>query len=113
MTGSDKDDILLKQVKQHLNESVEQLDAATLSQLNQARQQALQLRRVTWSWPKPVMALGATAAMLTLTVSLLWTPTMQNSLAMEDLPMLTASEDMELYQELEFYQWLTDEAQNG
>lgn len=113
MSKHDKDDELLTQIRQHLDESSDHLDAATLSRLNQARQQAQQVGQATRRWPKPVMALGATAASVTLMVSLLWTPVAHNSLVMEDLPMLTASEDLELYQELEFYEWLADEAQHG
>ncbi|MDH5179078.1 MAG: DUF3619 family protein [Gammaproteobacteria bacterium] len=114
MSQQDNDKQLLQQITQQLDDSVEHLDAATLSRLNQARQQALQQGKRKRFGLTPLLAMGsATTAAVVLTVSIVWVPTATNSLAMEDLPMLVAGEELEMFQDLEFYQWLADETRHG
>jgi hypothetical protein len=98
-------------IRQQLDDSARDLDATTLSRLNRARQAALQAaRRPTprpWLWP----ALFATAASLALAV-VVWPrvlpPTAPPTAvaAPEDFPMLAGEEQLDLYQELDFYAWL-------
>ena len=107
-------DKLLEQIKQQLDASADHLDAATQSRLTQIRSQVLASGvKSKWSWQMPVMALGSTAAVAALTVSILWAPDSMQQTSLEDLPLLTANDAFELIEEVEFYQWLADESQRG
>jgi hypothetical protein len=119
---------LSERIRRRLDEDVANLDSATLSHLRQARQHALSTatqsrrprQRARWlldastgDWLVPAGAFAsivATAFALTLTVA-----EPENGLAreVEDLDLLTAGEELELYENLEFYQWLEDRGQTG
>ncbi len=103
--------------RQMLDDSVEHLDAATLSRLNQVRQQALEsksgffLNLPVWS------ALATTAAVVLLVVMLTpqqsdMSPGLTSSTDLEILAMAD-SEVLEFYEELEFYEWLDYVEQTG
>ena len=96
-----------------LDESVEHLDAATLSRLNQARQQALEAAsRHTHAggrwWAIPASALAA--AFL---AAVIWWPGPAvdgtPALPIEDMEILVTADSLEMLEELEFFMWL-DEA---
>jgi hypothetical protein len=120
----DRDDAELeRQVRNVFKASVDGLDAATLSRLNRARQQALEAaadhKRSGWGWTAWA-PIGALAASVLAAVLLLRTPsetgapaqaaaTPTNALAPQDpLELLTAGEDLDLATEadLEFYAWV-------
>ncbi len=124
-----QDDRLIERIRRRLDESVAELDEATLSRLAQARQRALSAepghsrRARRWirslavrpasDWLVPAGALAsvvATVLALALTVS-----EPENGLArqVEDLDLLSAGEELELYENLEFYQWLDEREQTG
>ncbi len=100
-------------VKQQLDESVDQLDAATLSKLNQARQFALSQktkRRPTYfTW---LTGLVSTVAVAMLVISIIPhspEPVMPIFATEQwDILAVTNEEELDLYSELEFYQWLDD-----
>jgi len=110
----------LEPIKRELDASARDLDAATLSRLNQARQRALaevtRAPRQRWTW----MALAG-AASLAMAVFLL--PTLRNSTALapaplaigevEDLDLLTSEDQFALYSDLEFYAWLESQDAGG
>jgi anti-sigma-K factor RskA len=129
----------LADVRARLDESARDLDAATLSRLNQARQAALAAARprAPW-WRFAPWIVGATAtAALALAVGLALTlPGSPESavvtvaasvdaagpdvadldasgLEVADLDMLAAPDDLALYEDMEFYAWLDDEAALG
>lgn len=103
-----------------LREANEQLDAATVSRLNQARQSAIaQLEPPRAAFDNRWIPVGALAASV-LVATALWlghepeTPesnpfaeTMADQ--MEDLDILMSDEDFELYDDLEFFSWLGSE----
>ena len=106
------DSAWLAPIRTHLDASARDLDAHTLSRLNRARQQALQMidqrapRR--WHW----LAL-ASAASIALALMLL--PSRQGPLPLavpmveanvEDFQLLTSEESLALYSDLDFYAWL-------
>lgn len=102
-----------ERARQLLDESVEHLDAATLSRLNQARQQALEAatRHKRWgrgSWLVP--AGGLAAAFL---AAVIWWPQATMDVApvppVEDLEILVSADSLEMLEDLEFFMWL-DEA---
>lgn len=96
-----------------LDESVEHLDAATLSRLNQARQQALEAAEhrahVRWAW-WGVPAGGVAAAFL---AAVIWwpRPAVDGTPAppIEDMEILVNADSLEMLEDLEFFMWL-DEA---
>ena len=99
-----------------LDESARDLDAATLSRLNRARQTALQLAKPrTRPWLLPALA-SACAVLLGVAV---WFPhrgadTASNA-AVTDTGTADAGGDeasVEFYQNLEFYAWLDAQARN-
>ena len=99
-----------------LEQANEQLDAATLSRLNRARQLALteleSTHTVNGSRWLPAGALAASVVVATV----LWlgrdpgtTDTNQIAEQFEDLDILLSDEDFELYDDLEFFSWLGNE----
>lgn len=104
----------LQHTREQLDDSVNSLDAATLSRLNQARQKALNTPR-----PNFFLATGTGAVFASFTVAvlivLLWTtmssPPREQQLAQqyEDIDMLTSDADLDLLEDLEFVSWLIEE----
>ena len=116
------------QAKQTLDESAQNLDAATLSRLNRARQRALETSRPRRlrSWFVPAGL--ASACAVALAVAVVWhrptavpagapdpfiaAPTaMGNPFAGNDLDLVSSDDGIEFYQDLDFYAWL--DAQGG
>ncbi len=127
-TSRDNDAQLIERVRRRLDEDVDRLDSAALSRLEQARRLALaalaQPQRPwwhrTWLAGRPagdwLVPAGAFASVLATAVALtLMVVEPGNGLAREadDLELLTAGEELELYENLEFYQWLQDREQTG
>jgi hypothetical protein len=124
----DLDAQLVAHIRRRLDEDVEGLDDATLSRLERARRLALTAavgpRRRGWrpgrlsqrpagDWLVPAGAFAsivATAVALSLLVA---EPGNGGAHAEADLELLTAGEELELYENLEFYQWLRDREQTG
>jgi len=120
MTDDNKEQAFLKAAKKTLDESLDTIDAATLTRLRAARRAAMtqsgpppwRLWRNAWA---PAGALTAVALVAVTAVSL-WNAGMQDPvvpLAWEEAPILGSADDLEFYQELEFYYWLQDEQKLG
>lgn len=129
-----EDQVFLDKAKSVLDENVDDLDTDTLARLRQARQQALDstsgkantkwassaggqlvaaTSRATWILPAGGLAVAATVAVLTVNV---WTTKPIESeitVAFNDIDLLTSSESLEFYEELEFYAWLDEHDANG
>lgn len=118
------EELFLTAAKSTLDDSVEQLDAETRSRLTQIRQQAIEAAtnpptaRLS-RWLVPAGGGMAAAAALLLAVAL--GPDQQSSpqlqqpepmAVLEDIQILTDSEEIEFYQNLEFYEWLAAREQN-
>jgi len=110
MAETPKDEPWLANVVQHLDTTARDLDAPTLSRLNRARQAALsELKPVRASFWRflPVLA---TAGALALAIGIVWrapTPTeVAPQTPVEDFVMLSEGEQIDLYDDLEFYAWL-------
>lgn len=117
MTNKDKQQIdeqlLLSAAKQTLEDSVKNIDAETLERLSAIRLQTLaaassrKTRGTSWLMP----AGGFVTAAALVAAVMLWTaePVVQETTpvaVIEDLNILTDSEEIDFYQDLEFYQWL-------
>ncbi len=100
--------------REALDQSVEYMDAHTLSRLNQARQQALEesSRSAVWSGWLPLTAAGCAA--LALAVALPMTTPVEQPVEDMTLPLLAdeanmaALEDAELLEDLDMMLWLVD-----
>lgn len=110
MTGDlEEETTVLVKARQVLDRSVQDLDPRTLSRLRQARRSALAssakpgLRLVWAGWV-------ATAAAVFLVAGLwMFQPARQvPGPALEELELLTSSENLDFYDELEFYGWLAE-----
>lgn len=107
------------QARSLLEASTQELDAATLSRLNRARQRALAAaapQRSAWQWPRRL----AVAASLLLAAVIWWPEAAQDpaatgasTLSPEDAELL-ADGEFEMTDDLEFYAWLdADGEHNG
>ncbi|QBB69174.1 hypothetical protein ELE36_01605 [Pseudolysobacter antarcticus] len=120
------DFVWIAQATTALDESARDLDAATLSRLNRVRQAALQQKRSRRvSWMLPAGLAGACAMVLAIGV---WhgavrepaLPTLPNaelvhsvnwSNGADDLELVANEDNIELYQDLDFYAWLDTQNQ--
>jgi hypothetical protein len=103
-------DTFEKGLKQAFDESVDALDAATLSRLNRGRHAALaELQRPRHQWSRWVPATGAVAAIL-VAVVVLQSPTAIDDIAavnsVTDMEILLGEDSIEMLEDLEFYSWL-------
>jgi len=106
-----KDDRLIENIRQQLDQSLGSLDESTLSKLKQARYQAVerqQRKRSHWFF---YWGSVPAAGLLLLAMVLNW-PMVTHpdpELGFDQLSILTATEPLEFYQEeIEFYEWLSD-----
>lgn len=110
MTNDSKTNSTVKKV---LDTGTDALDSSTLARLRQVRREALQQspdRGVRW-W-MPVSALGATAAAVLVATWLTTTVAPQaNVEGIEDIEILASADNTDLYEQMDFYEWL--ESQQG
>lgn len=99
-----------------LDQSADALDAATLSRLNRARQAALaQRHRATW----PIWmggGLGACALALVVAFGVAQRTPLQSPVAIDaasDADAVAADDNLDLYENLDFYAWLDAQQQDG
>jgi hypothetical protein len=111
--SDDSDAAVQARFKALLDDSLQDIDAATLSRLNQARQRALDLRqsRRATGWGRPALGLALASALMLLLVPDRNTPPADNSvpatsLSPLEIALLGDAEDLELVENLEFYAWL-------
>lgn len=103
---------LAEQAKALFDDSVEQLDAATLSRLNQGRQQALQEIRDTGSggeWARWVPAGGVAAAAVVAVVVWQGVPVEHSAPAAgtaTDFEIMLSEDSLDMLEDLEFYSWM-------
>ena len=90
--------------------SVDKLDAATLSMLNQGRQRALEAARSPRNveWMRWAPAAGVATAVLIAVMVTLPEPGPVDVMpeAMTDMEILLGEDSIDMYEDLEFYSWL-------
>lgn len=106
---------LIARTKQVLDDSVVGLDQVTVLRLQRARMAALSARPVL---KRRWIGVGGLAmASVAALVILLWTkqpaPERQHIPPLEDMELMMSAENVELAQDLEFYDWLADVDQTG
>lgn len=91
------------------------LDAATLRDLRLARHKALEsLQKPRRLWqPLGLAATAATVGVVAIGLYVMQPKAPLTVHSMEDMTLLSAGEDFDLYENLEFYQWLELEKRNG
>ena len=124
---SEDQDKLVNRIKQQLDQQSEELDGETLSRLRQARARALEAgERKGFNWlglPGGAVALASVAVLAvvlrlalptatTVEMAQVTDPGPNHAQVLDDLELLAAAEDLEFYEEIEFYYWLeTQDAQ--
>lgn len=100
----------LESIRSRLDEGLEHLDAATLSRLRQAREQALaqryKKRRAVWLIPAGA---AVAASILVALIINQPKPAPEPDYLFDELEMLSAFDELDLYEDLEFYAWLADD----
>ncbi|MCG8487830.1 MAG: hypothetical protein MI756_10220 [Chromatiales bacterium] len=122
------DEAFLSEVKQQLQKSSDELDELTLAKLGAVRRRAVEAAsRPAVFRLGNVLSLGRggmailmlAGVLLIASVVLLKTayPPVQQQLQpitlLEDMELLGAAEELEFYQELDFYLWVADEQDSG
>lgn len=105
------DEQLAHDAKQAFDQSVDGLDAATLSRLNRGRQAALaEARQPVRQWLRWMPATGVAAAVLLVLVTQQGPGDVEVIAApAPDLEILLSEDSIEMLEELEFYSWLGTE----
>jgi hypothetical protein len=104
------DEAFDKKAKAVFDESVEELDAATLSKLNRGRHAALaELHRPAQQWSRWMPVTGVAAAVL-IAVMVMQSPTAVDDAALStaatDMEILLGEDSIEMLEDLEFYSWI-------
>lgn len=100
--------------KSLFDDSVEQLDAATLSRLNQGRQKALQETQTAGpagQWARWVPAGGLAAAAVVAVVVWQGAPVEKNTPAAgiaTDFEIILSEDSLDMLEDLEFYSWMDE-----
>ena len=113
--NNDHESVFVEKVRRTLDDSVENLDAKTLSQLTEARHRALEeleskpslLQRPFWF---SLAGLATATVVVVLAIFLARNPSgSEYYSAIEDVEILVASENPEFFADMEFYAWLAEE----
>jgi len=113
----DEDDIFIKKTTSLLDDASENLDDKTRARLRQARRQALESAAdhtpFNWMFPAGGFVGVATVAIVTLSI---WTanPVEEEFTdALSDIELLTSTESLAFYEDLEVYAWLDEKDAKG
>lgn len=105
------DDDFLKQINKALDQQTDELDAESLSRLNQARQTAIQQTgrqpfRLNWL---PTTGLAAAVIMGMLFMFKAEDMNVIQQGDVDEIELIASSDQLELFEQLDFYLWLLDE----
>jgi len=111
------EDEFLQKSRQLLDESAQQLDAHTLSRLNQARQRAIDSRLHSRRFGLAIPATATAVVTIAVVSGWLWMPhspvPQQPQIAMEDMEIISSDTELELLEDLDFIAWLAEEDHAG
>ena len=102
---------LQESVVELLNESIDHLDAHTLSRLNQARHRALALAEKPRLFNPQWLKVATFAVLLAAVINgwLFFSTSNIQQMNTDDFEMIVANEDFELLQDLDFVAWMIEE----
>ena len=110
--NDERDKAVQQQIRAGLETQLDDLDANVTARLSAARHRALDQLKTRPRW-QPVTG-WAVAATLVVAVSLWWQQAPRgNGISAEDFEMLVSGDGIELYEDLEFYEWLASENNAG
>lgn len=115
MTDDDAKQEFVEDIRHILDSSVDDVDAVTRARLAAARRAALAPTRHPPGWLVPAAAAASFAVALVVGVAL-WPEQGshdESALAIEALPVLGGPDELDLYENLEFYQWLAEDQRVG
>jgi hypothetical protein len=108
MTDQKTEQQFIDAVRHRFDQSVDQLDANTLSALNSIRNIAMESGGEKHRY-RSLLPVGAmVAAAVAIVVFTLVKPAPSSPFVTEDIEMFSSSEEIEFYENLEFYQWLEE-----
>lgn len=112
-TPTPQDDKFLAEAKRVLDQSIQALDPDKTNDLQRARIHALEkgMRRrplAAWTWVSGLAV--ASVAILAMVFLLNRQETSNQHPMLEDLELMTSTENVELSEDLEFYDWLAESA---
>lgn len=106
-------DELLDRISSALDAAADDVDAATRTRLRAIRREALASADSPQkaAWWVPLGSLATVATLAVMTVTLLGTVPDENDFMppLEDIALLSDKEELEFYEELDFYLWLDSE----
>ncbi len=105
---SKENDKLENHTRQTLDNSVDELDAATLSRIRQVRARAMEKaegKSINW-FGVTSGALATASVMVFAVIILMRSETLPQTVPVDDIELISSSESFEFYEDLEFYQWL-------
>ena len=113
MTEMQKDKFM-RQVLDQLDAGVRDMDGATVSRLRQARAAAIEkgLSGKVRPWLGWAISGAALAPVIVLSVILLLQPSTRmpsEALAIEDINILVEQDEVDFFEELEFYRWMNSQ----
>ncbi len=103
------DEEFAREAKTQFDASVEKLDGATLSTLNQSRHKALaELQARPAHWLRWVPAAGMATAALVVAMVILPDPAIDQAMPADvmDMEILLGEDSIEMLEDLEFYEWI-------
>ena len=104
---NESDEKFVNKAKGLFDESVDRLDAGTLSALNRSRHEALKEAREQRSpWLRWAPALGVTAAVVGAVMLALPQPDLVETVPPDDMDILLGEDSIEMLEDLEFYAWM-------
>ncbi len=110
MTNKDKQSDISQHAKKAFDQQVESLNSDTSQRLREARNIALSKReKSVWLSKKWLTGAGAGLAIASVLAFMIVPQLTASKLSpLEDMDMLSADVDMDLYTQLDFYQWLDE-----
>lgn len=105
-----KDKDFIYEIKSHMDRSLDEIDPAISSGIRAARYQALEQGQKRWiSWGLPITGLASAAAVIVIALGLFKSPDLSiRPDQLEIVEILTSKEQLDLYENLEFYAWLAE-----
>ncbi len=119
MNTEEQEKVFLANAKKILDQDTEDLDGATVSRLRQIRYAALEKSETSgFSWWRrlrlPAAALVTASLIAVVTAVQMQTPEeLKTAHTIEDMEILASNEQLDLYEDFDFYAWLAEEQQNA
>ena len=111
---SEQDKEFLEQIGKTLDQGLEELDGDTLNRLSQARLAASERPKGRHPQRGWLVAGGALASVvIAVVLSLQLNTKAVNESMLEDMALLSADAELELYRDLDFYDWLEEKKRGG